>query len=130
MMARSQGSRRQWLSRSFFTSLCMVTCSFAIPASAQIHVKTERLNDGVEHWYIQEPDRGDSFLTQEFAQIYSVVFSPQSARPFGRSVAFLVGVSKYQHLSQLPSVLNDVHQMRDFLLYKAGFDDVDLLPEI
>jgi len=53
-----------------------------------------------------------------------VVFS-KNTQPFGRSIAFLAGVSRYQNLSpQLPSVRNDIVQMRDLLLTQAGFDEV------
>ena len=49
----------------------------------------------------------------------------KDAQPFGRSVAFLAGVGKYQNISpQLPSVQNDIRQMRDLLLNQAGFDEV------
>src|SRR5215469_1303956 len=46
-------------------------------------------------------------------------------RPFEKSVAFLVGVSKYKYLSpQLPYVERDLADMRHFLLDEAGFDAV------
>lgn len=102
--------------------LCLTLSLSACPMFAQI--KSEVLKDGVEHWYIQQPPSSESYLTRKFAEIYNVVFSDQSARPFGRSIAFLVGVSKYRNLSQLPSVLNDIKDMREFLLNKAGFDEV------
>jgi len=45
--------------------------------------------------------------------------------PFGKSIAFLVGVSEYEHLStQLPFVKNDLAELRKFLLDKGGFDEV------
>src|ERR1700733_15179075 len=51
-------------------------------------------------------------------------FAP-AQRPFERSVAFLVGVSKYEHLNpQLPYVDTDLKDMREFLLDDAGFDTV------
>ena len=107
---------------TIFIFLCVAVWLFPIATHAQ--VGREVLKDGVERWYIQEAARGDAYLTRKFAEIYNVVFTSQSARPFGKSIAFLVGVSKYSHLSQLPSVRNDVSDMRSFLLDKAGFDEV------
>jgi hypothetical protein len=100
---------------------------FLVPAlsySQSSQPKREILSDGVEHWYVPAPENGKSLLTRKFEEIYDVFFS-NSSPPFGKSVAFLVGVSKYQNLSpQLPSVRNDIVQMRDLLLNKAGFDEI------
>ena len=115
-------NRVAWSFRSLFISLSLLTFFFARPAHAQI--KSEIFKDGVVHSYIQESARGDSYLSRKFSQIYNVVLNSLSVRPFGKSIAFLVGVSKYDYLSPLPSVRNDVSDMRDFLLNKAGFDEV------
>jgi hypothetical protein len=86
--------------------------------------KRETLKDGVEHWYVPGLPDGKSYISRKFEEIYSVVLS-KNTQPFGRSVAFLVGVGAYQNLSpQLPSVHNDIVQMRDLLLNHAGFDEV------
>ena len=48
-----------------------------------------------------------------------------SKRPFEKSVAFLAGVSKYQHISQqLRYVTTDLRELRNYLLGKGGFDTV------
>jgi uncharacterized caspase-like protein len=107
---------------SIFIFLCVAVWLFPIATHAQI--AKEVLKDGVERWYIQDAAHDDAYLTRKFAEIYNVVFTSQSTRPFGKSIAFLVGVSKYSHLSQLPSVSNDVSDMRSFLLETAGFDEV------
>jgi uncharacterized caspase-like protein len=110
-------------------SILIPMCLFVFLVSAQSYsqseqAKHETLIDGVERWYIPIPENGKSYLTRKFEEIYNVVFS-KNAQPFGRSVAFLVGVSRYQNLSpQLPSVRNDIIQMRDLLLNQAGFDEV------
>jgi len=54
-------------------------------------------------------------------------FQTQTRRQtaFGRSVAFLAGVSKYYHQSpQLPFVDSDLTELRNFLLTDGGFDTV------
>lgn len=111
-----------WSFRCVLIGLYVIGSFFSMSAHAQI--KKEVLKDGVEHWYIQENAQSDAYLARKFTEIYNIILSPQSARPFGRSIAFLVGVSQYRYLSPLPSVLNDVGEMRDFLLNKAGFDEV------
>lgn len=48
-----------------------------------------------------------------------------SSRPFGRSIAFLVGVGNYQYIEpKLRYVADDLQEMREFLLGSAGFDTV------
>ncbi len=48
-----------------------------------------------------------------------------NARPFGKSIAFLVGVGNYQYVRPtLSYVKNDVAEMKQFLLDRAGFDVV------
>jgi hypothetical protein len=50
---------------------------------------------------------------------------PAAKPAFGRSVAFLAGVSKYYHQSpQLPFVDSDLTELRNFLLTDGGFDTV------
>jgi uncharacterized caspase-like protein len=122
MRASSISDISMWLFIRVVVPLCLAFSLSTAPVLAQI--KSEVLKDGVEHWYIQEPPNSEAYLTRRFAEIYNVILSAQSTRPFGRSIAFLVGVSKYQNLSQLPSVLNDIREMREFLLNKAGFDEV------
>jgi hypothetical protein len=105
------------------------TCLFALLWPARLYSQSsqpvrEVLSDGVERWYFPVPESGKSYLTRKFEEMYKVVFSGKT-QPFGRSIAFLAGVSSYQNLRpQLPSVRNDILQMRDLLLNKAGFDEV------
>lgn len=103
-------------------SCCLFVPLFSAPAFSQS--QKEMVEGGVEHWFVPEPANGDSYLARKFKELYNVV-STKNVQPFGRSIALLVGVSKYHYLSpQLPSVLNDLVAMREFLLNKAGFDEV------
>jgi hypothetical protein len=95
--------------RTTFISTFLLALLFPVPSYTQnSQPKREMLSDGVERWYVPAPAGGKSYLTRRFEEIYNVVFS-KNTRPFGRSVAFLAGVGKYQNLSpQLPSVRNDI----------------------
>jgi hypothetical protein len=99
-----------------FSSACL---------NAQVQIRKEVLQDGVEHWYVPALPNGKSYFVQKLEEAYSVVFPPKDVQPFGKSFALLVGVSHYNYLTpQLPSVQHDIEAMRNFLLYKAGFDEV------
>ena len=54
------------------------------------------------------------------------LIKPAQSLPFGRSIAFLTGVSQYESLSPraLPAVENDLTDLRNYLLTKGGFDTV------
>jgi hypothetical protein len=113
------------LAHAALVSACLLASLLPVRLNSQIsQPKREVLSDGVEHWYVPAPENGKSYLTRKFEEMYSVVF-PKNAQPFGRSIAFLAGVGTYQNLRpQLPSVRNDIVQMRDLLLGRAGFDEV------
>ena len=49
--------------------------------------------------------------------------------PFSKSVAFLVGVSDYNHFQPLPSVHNDLRRMCEYLLLEEIFDEVYVLQD-
>jgi hypothetical protein len=85
----------------------------------------KKLSDGVEHyWYPKKTDTLTSSM-KIIENIFDIKFSNISRIPWGRSIAFLIGVDKYKHISpQLPSVNNDLNMMKDFLLTKGGFDEV------
>jgi uncharacterized caspase-like protein len=106
--------------------LCLLADALPLPCPAwcQSSVKQETLADGVEHWYVPRQGDDKSLFAKQFEEVYKIIV-PSSKQPFGKSVAFLAGVSKYEHLSpQLPSVQNDLMAMREFLLNRAGFDEV------
>ncbi|HEV2198102.1 MAG TPA: caspase family protein [Candidatus Acidoferrum sp.] len=93
---------------------------------AQIKVKVDTLPDSIEHWYVTEPNQEQSFATQKLKEIFGIVFNGSGSHPFGKSIAFLAGVSTYHDASlpELPSALKDVNDMREFLLRDGGFDEV------
>lgn len=88
-------------------------------------VKSEVLEDSVEHWFqVKKKDESPWFFRQ-VENIFDIILPREQNLPFGKSVAFLVGVSRYEHISpQLPFVRNDLKQLRNFLLNKGGFDEV------
>jgi hypothetical protein len=51
------------------------------------------------------------------------------ASPFNRSIALLVGVASYDHLTPLPNVHKDLVAMRNYLLTNEQFDDVFVLED-
>jgi hypothetical protein len=109
-------------------SVCLFVPFFAVLSCSEVsrpQVKNETFKDGVEHWYYVEPADGGSYFERWFQDFYSVAFS-KNAHPFGRSIAFLVGVGAYHSISpQLESsVRNDLIEMRALLMNEMGFDEV------
>lgn len=109
-------------------AVCLLISSFAPYAHSQAshaEIKKEIFEDGVEHWYVVGPPNRSSYLWQKLQQICDVVFSKKTL-PFGKSIAFLVGVGRYHHLpDQLDtSVPNDLVEMRNLLLNEMAFDEV------
>jgi len=118
---------RRHVRMRIFCFICVAVCLAGItfPALSDSQIRKEKLSDGVEHWYSPQSTDPKSSLTKKFEEIYKVIFPGGRSQPFGKSIAFLVGVDKYHNLSpQLPSVENDLVQMREFLLKKAGFDEL------
>lgn len=62
-------------------------------------------------------------------ELYGIFLSKRVRRPFGKSVAFLVGVGDYSHLPRLPFVSNDLQDMKKFLLGPGGFDIVYIVSD-
>jgi len=89
----------------------------SIAHSQEIQHKT--LPDGVEHWYRVRQEK--PWFFRQFEKISDVIVN---RKPFGKSVAFLVGVSDYTKLPKLPFVKNDLDALRKFLLTRGGFDEV------
>lgn len=90
------------------------------PAGAQT-----RLTDGVVR-YDKPAAQNPSFWQSTYDRFGWLVKS----RPFNRSVALLVGVGTYAHLSpQLTYVKSDLAAMREFLLGDGGFDRVYVMSD-
>ena len=115
------------LSLLFWYSTLLLLLMMFIPRSSpsQQSIKKVRLKDGVEKWYRVKSYDNKPWLFKQIEEIFNVVISNDKKLPFGKSVAFLVGVSKYRYISpQLPYVENDLNDMRKFLLNQGGFDEV------
>jgi len=123
-LSSSRLSARKAIYRA--TALFFSCLSFSsAQLDGQVQIKKEVLQDGVEHWYVPALPNGKSYFVQKLEEAYKVVFPPKDVQAFGKSFAFLVGVSHYKYLTpQLPSVQHDIEDMRNFLLDKAGFDEV------
>jgi hypothetical protein len=94
-------------------------------AFSQNRIRHETLGDGVERWSHVATDNKPPRFFQELGKLLEVVFPNKEKLPFGRSVAFLVGVSQYDDISpQLGFVENDIQKMRAFLFSEGGFDEV------
>ncbi len=116
-------------SRTWKTLICRVFAPLSLivllaPAIAHSQENREVFPDGVEHWYLTEPPNGESNLARKFKKICEAVSIGKCTQPFGKSIAFLIGIGAYSDLPPLPSVHNDVIQMREFLLGIGGFDEV------
>ncbi|CAM2069136.1 Caspase family protein [Sulfidibacter corallicola] len=89
-------------------------------------VKTEKMDYGVVRYYREGESKPWFFRQIESA--YNVAVGKHL--PFKRSIGFLVGVSIYQNISpQLPSVNNDLEQMKEFLLKEGGFDELFIVKD-
>ena len=102
----------------------LIFCLFPLQViQAQSSIKYQKLENGkVDHWY--HPKSQHTWFQVQIENISNVLW-PEKQAPFGYSVALLTGVSDYKHLTpDLPSVENDLQDMREFLLQTGGFDEV------
>lgn len=105
--------------------LFCIIYAFSMSVFCQTDIKYEKLTDGVEHWYRIKSADEKSWFFQQLENIFDVILSQKEKLPFGKSMAFLIGISNYKYLSsQLPFVNNDLQDMRQLLLTKGGFDEV------
>jgi len=109
--------KRQDHSRWAIFLFMLWICLPVIAYPQEIQHKT--LPDGVEHWYRIKQEK--PWFFRQFEKISDVIVN---RKPFGKSVAFLVGVSEYKNLPKLPFVKNDLDALRKFLLNRGGFDEV------
>jgi hypothetical protein len=77
---------------------------------------------GVVKW-----ESNPNSLRPRFFDVFSMLTgvalpADPSQLPFGRSVAFLIGVGVYTHQDPLPGATQSVRQLRDYLLSDGGFD--------
>ena len=65
-----------------------------------------------------------------FFELFRLQHDTGTVLPFGRSVALLIGVGNYKHLTPpLEYAAKDVERMRDYLLAEGGFDQVYVMDE-
>ncbi|MCC9168640.1 cadherin-like domain-containing protein [Pontibacter harenae] len=103
----------------YITLVLTLACTLCY-GQEKIHYIT--LKDGVKCYYI--PNRKSSFQKawEMVSDIYNSTF--YDAPPFGKTVAFLTGVSNYNYLKPLPKVETDIIKFTKFLLLKGGVDTV------
>lgn len=105
--------------------LVFVTTNHALPT-----IKKEVLSDGVEKWYHEKPSTERPAFFEQLQDLFDVIIPANKNLPFEKSIAFLVGVSTYHNITtQLPSVKNDLEDIRIFLLNNGGFDMVYVAKE-
>jgi hypothetical protein len=80
--------------------------------------------DEYKKYIIDRASNRETFLNKMCA-----LFDLCASMKFDRSVAMVIGVSKYHHLPELKSTANDAHRFADFLLDSTEFDEVVLLEE-
>lgn len=113
--------------RVLFLSVLAVAAMFFLARSAVAanDIRMEPLPDGVKHWHRIGEEEQKPYFYKLMEDVYHVFVTDADKLPFGKSVAFLVGVGNYAHLSpQLDFVQNDLAALREYLLSKGGFDSV------
>jgi hypothetical protein len=80
-------------------------------------------SDGNGIWRFDRQPGAQPAFFEQLEAMFTLIKPPERA-PFGRSVAFLVGVGMYEHLDELTHTSTDVTSMRNFLLESGGFDTV------
>jgi len=109
---------------------CLIVCWLVSPIAPQQSIGKKRLDDGVEYYYRIGATESKPWFFQQVENLLDIIIPDKTKLPFGKSVAFLVGVSEYKFLSpQLPFVKNDIEDMRVFLFTKGGFDEVYVAQE-
>lgn len=113
------------LGRTWFAAVCALGLATATQAAPTEPVQRAVLKDGVELWQVLDSTPEKPSFFRRFEQIAGVPWPHYASVPFGRSVAFLLGVSEYESLSpDLPFARNDVMELRRYLLEEGGFDQV------
>jgi hypothetical protein len=92
-------------------------------AGIDLVIRHSILQDGVEKWEISAEGTNKPVFFAMYDSLTNQTLSSEG-QPFGRSVAFLVGIGKYDYLTPLPGVEQDLRRVREYLLYRGGFDEV------
>ena len=105
--------------------LSLAAAAFSHPAGHEKPIHETLEKGAVERWHRPDTKGKRSWFEWLIQEVANAGWGPTEKPPFGRSVALLTGVSDYKHLSpDLPSVENDLTDMRVFLLGDGGFDEV------
>ncbi len=118
------------MKRSLSLALFVLCCLYEVQAASGSEqpsgpvpqgIIAKLQQDGV--WRFDRPlSPSPNFFEQLLKQFN---WKPAKTRPFGRSVAFLIGVASYDTLRpQLSYVESDLTELRNFLLTDGGFDTV------
>jgi protein-disulfide isomerase len=113
-----------------FVLICCAQLSFSATLTAgEITLKQSRLPDGVVLWTTNQASTEKPPFFSFLEDLAKIVLPSRGELPFDRSIAFLIGVSKYRHLDSLPFARNDLNDMRDYLLLRGGFDQVYIVSD-
>jgi protein-disulfide isomerase len=113
-----------------FSLVFCIEILYNVPAViGEVPLRQTRLSDGVVLWNVNlSYSAKPSFFTR-FENLAKVALPSLSELPFERSVAILVGISKYQNMESLPFVRNDLEDMKNYLLLRGGFDQVYVIAD-
>lgn len=107
---------------SFFTLYIILLLTFNA-YSQEVQQKT--FSDGVVMYSIKNKKSSATFNILENIQGLFI----RKNKPFKKTIAFLVGVSKYDYLNELPKVPTDIEKLKNFLLKSGGVDEVYIAME-
>jgi hypothetical protein len=99
-------------------------CDFTGRAGRDIPCSVDR---GVEHWVASVAGEPKPRFFTGLESLSGLRLPDRGELPFGRSVAFLAGVSTYSSFEPLPFVRDDLIRFREYLLSDGGFDEVFLV---
>jgi hypothetical protein len=111
-------------------ALIATACLLVAAPLVALAVEKTVLDNGVERWAVPAAADGLPYFFQRYAKLTGLDLPPATDLPFGRSIAFLVGVGKYSNFTtqeQLPYVQRDIDDLRDYLISEGGFDEVLLV---
>ncbi len=97
--------------------------SQALPVAKEVQYQI--LPDGIEHWSIGSDEaKSPPEFFRFIEEIAGVIFG-KNEMPFQRTVVFLVGISRYAHITpSLPFVENDIEDLRQYFLSEGGADEI------
>ena len=109
--------------------LALVLAPLLLFQSPAVSVSMTKDAGGIEDWVVQPDPAGFPRFFREFERLTNHLLADPNDLPFARSVAVLVGVSRYPHaeIEDLDFVREDITRMRNYLLDRGAFDRVIVL---